>query len=114
MAFSMCMPTRFSKPGLLLVALAFMVWLSGCATYSDSMRDAHQAMGASRAEQAEQILNQTLNTPDSTQLPESLDGDNILLLLERATVLQSLGKFKLAARDIMVVEIGRASCRERV
>lgn len=98
------MPTRLSHPSLLLVAWVLMALMSGCATYSDSMRDAHQAMGASRAEQAEQILNQTLNTPDSTQLPESLDGDNILLLLERATVLQSLGKFKLAARDIMVVD----------
>jgi len=100
----MSMPTRFSQPGLWLASLVLMVWVSGCATYSDSMRDAHQALGASRAEQAEQILNQSLKTPDSTQLPESLDGDNILLLLERATVLQSLGKFELAARDIMVVD----------
>ncbi|TDP73717.1 hypothetical protein DFR33_10549 [Bradymonas sediminis] len=100
----MCMPTRSSKLGLLLISLAFTLWLSGCASYSDSMRNAHQAMAASQAEYAEQILNKSLETQSSAHLPSSFEGDNILLLLERATVLQSLGKYDLAARDILVVD----------
>lgn len=100
----MCMPTRLSKLSPLLASLAFLAFMSGCATYSDSMRDAHTALASSRATQAEKILNNTLETPNSGQLPQELEDDNILLLLERATVLQSLGEYKLAARDMMVVD----------
>jgi hypothetical protein len=98
----MHMPIRFFQFGLL--ALASLALLGGCATYSDSMRDAHAAVAASQPARAAQIINKSLETPDSSQLPAELEEESILLLLERATVLQSLGKFKLAARDMMVVD----------
>jgi hypothetical protein len=87
-----------------LLALATLLWASGCASYSDSVRDAHTAVGSSHPERAVEIINKRLKTENSNRLPAELEDSNILLLLERATVLQSLGQYKLAARDMMAVD----------
>lgn len=96
------MPTRFHP--LILLALVVLLGASGCATYSDTMRDAHAAVAAGQAQRAEQIINETLKTENSGQLPPEFNEDHVLLLLERATILQALGEYRLAARDMMVVD----------
>jgi hypothetical protein len=87
-----------------LLTLVALLWTSGCASYSDSVRKAHTAVASSHPERAVEIINKQLEIKGSNQLPAELEDDNILLLLERATVLQSLGKYKLAARDMMAVD----------
>ncbi len=87
-----------------LLALTALVWTSGCATYSDSVREAHRAVALGHPERAVTILNKRMETRNSNRLPKSFDDNNVLLLLERATVLQSLGKYKLAARDMMAAD----------
>lgn len=86
---------------LLLVALGLS---SGCASYSDNVRQAHKAVAASRPDRAAQLFNQQLKTQGSHELPASFEDDNVLLLLERATVLQAMGKYKLASRDMIAAD----------
>jgi hypothetical protein len=87
-----------------LLTLIALLWTSGCASYSDSVREAHTAVASSHPERAVQILNRQLDAKGSNKLPPKLEDDNVLLLLERATILQSLGKYELAARDMMTVD----------
>lgn len=89
---------------VVLLALAAVFWTSGCATYSDTVRDAHKAVASSHPERAVNLINKELQTPNSNRLPKEFEDESVLLLLERATVLQSLGKYKLAARDMMAVD----------
>ncbi|QDG51457.1 hypothetical protein FIV42_12090 [Persicimonas caeni] len=96
------MPLRLLH--LALIALFALVWTSGCATYSDNVRDAHSAVAQSHPERAVKLLNTQLQLKSSKRLPMEFEDDNVLLLLERATVLQAMGEYKLAARDMMAVD----------
>ncbi len=95
------MPKRLQHCVLALIAL---LWFSGCATYSDNVKSAHSAVASNKPEKAVQLLNKQLETQSSAQLPDSLQDDNSLLLLERATVLQAMGEYKLAARDMIAAD----------
>lgn len=87
-----------------LLALLALIWLSGCASYSDSMREAHSAVATSQWAHAEEVINKTLEAENSDHVPQELESDAILLLLERATVLQAQGRYDLAARDMQIVD----------
>ncbi len=89
---------------LVLLTIFALVFSSGCATYSDNVRDAHTAVAQSHPESAVKIINKQLQLKSSKRLPMEFEDDNILLLLERATVLQSMGEYELAARDMMAVD----------
>ena len=85
-----------------MVALAWLT--SGCATYSDSVRDAQKAVASDKPERAVKILNKKLEARTINDLPKDLEDENTLLILERGTVLQAMGKYKLAARDMMIAD----------
>ncbi|MFP4599051.1 MAG: hypothetical protein ACLFVJ_12410 [Persicimonas sp.] len=87
-----------------MLALVALLWLSGCATYSDNVKSAHSAVASNQPEKAVLLLNEQLETQSSAQLPDSLDEDRPLLLLERAMVLQAMGEYKLASRDMMAAD----------
>ncbi|MEZ4461566.1 MAG: hypothetical protein R3E66_17965 [bacterium] len=81
-----------------------LVFLSGCATYSDGMREAQRDVQLGRPDAAIAQINERLEVDRSTDLPGSLDGDKGLLLLERGTLLQATGDPEGAARDMMIAD----------
>ena len=88
------------------VALAILTGscLSGCATYSDKVKSAQKAVATGQTKRAVELLNERLDTDSENRLPKKLEDTDTLVLLERATVLQAMGKYKLAARDMMVAD----------
>lgn len=84
-----------------LLALAL---LSGCATYSDGMREARRDLQLGQPEAAIARVNEDLEVDRSTNMPGELDGDKGLLLLERGTLLQAIDDPKGSARDLMVAD----------
>jgi len=98
----MSMPFR----SLLLAAALFTV---GCAGHSARTEVARTALDAGRPAEALKALNEELDVDKADKLPEDVTGDNVLLLLDRAMVLQELGsrgetlkpkEYGLASRDL--------------
>lgn len=88
--------------------MAILVFFSlssvGCASYTDHIREAQRAIIAGQPEMAVEILNDRLDVDRPEEVPASLKKNNVLLLLERATLLQGLGRYDLAARDMSAVD----------
>jgi hypothetical protein len=70
----------------------------GCAGHEDRTRNALAALDRGSPREAVAALNQELGVARMED-PPVLKGDNALLLLDRATVLQSVDRFDLSARD---------------
>ena len=77
---------------------------TGCATYSESVQNARRSVVAGHPESAAQELNHVLDVRELHQVPADLSGNKTLVLLERATVLQGMGRYELAARDMMMAD----------
>jgi tetratricopeptide (TPR) repeat protein len=77
---------------------------TGCAGYAEHTRDARSALDRRSPEGALAIYNDALGVSDAKELPEDLGGDNALLILDRAMVLQQLGNYKLSSRDLGVAD----------
>ncbi len=87
----------------LLIALAAMSVL-GCATYTDSVREAQADVRAGRPDAALEHFDERLETESWRDLPADLDDEKVLLLLERATLLQATGEYATSARDMVIAD----------
>lgn len=81
-----------------IAAAAVALGTLGCAGHEDRTRTALDALDRGAPRVAVAALNQELGVARQEDLP-ALKGDNALLLLDRATVQQSLDRFDLSARD---------------
>src|SRR5262249_36439572 len=84
------------------VALCTALTLVGapaCAGHESRTRTALEALDRGAPDQALVALDEELDVKRPDDLP-SLGGDNALLVLDRGSVLQSMDRFKLSARDI--------------
>ena len=70
----------------------------GCAGHESRVRSALEALDRGDPDQAIAELNQELDVPSAEVLPP-MEGDNALLLLDRATILQSTRRYQLSQRD---------------
>lgn len=86
-----------SLPALVIV-LALAAF--GCASHSDKTAPIRSALDAGRPKEALGLINESLDVDSAQKLPEKVTGDNALLLLDRAMVLQALGDFKTSSRDL--------------
>ncbi|APR84710.1 putative lipoprotein [Minicystis rosea] len=86
--------TFFATVALAAVALGNI----GCAGHEDRTRTALAALDRGMPREAVAALNEELGVA-RIEDPPVLKGDNALLLLDRATVLQSVDRFDLSARD---------------
>lgn len=84
--------------------LVLAVVLSACAGHSHRTLEARHALDEGRNEHALVLYNQQLQVESARELPGELGGDNALLLLDRAMVLQSLNRTKLSLRDFQVAD----------
>jgi hypothetical protein len=87
----------------LLVALS-TPFLTGCPGHEARVQGALDALDRGSPEEALVELNDELEVERVDDLPEDVTGDNALLLLDRATVLQSLGDYDLSQRDFGVAD----------
>ena len=85
---------------LLLAALTFMA----CPSYTDEVADAHRSVINGDADSAVSLINGQLDVESIQEVPDKVEKNNTLLLLERATIMQGQGRFDLSARDMMIVD----------
>ena len=83
----------------LYLALLGVALLSGCGGYASTSEAFRKSLTAGRPEAALAAVNQAMDVSRPEDLPKKLKGDNTLLLLERATILQAMGRNDLSARD---------------
>jgi hypothetical protein len=94
-----------ARPRAGLAALSLSLSLvTGCATYSDRLRDTRTAAQVGDVRAAEKRVNKLLGTRGSKDMPTKWKKDTALALLERGMVLHAVGEYKLSARDFSVAE----------
>ncbi len=89
---------------LTLIALASLIAFVGCATYSDRTLAARAALQRGDLGGGEARLNDLLGVESSRDLPQKWGSETALTLLERATVLQAQGEYRVSARDFSASE----------
>jgi tetratricopeptide (TPR) repeat protein len=82
-----------------VVALVAMPWLTGCGGHSARTLQMRSALDAGNAKGAIHELNEELDVKDAKDLPADIKGDNAILVLDRASIQQGLGEFRLSKRD---------------
>jgi tetratricopeptide (TPR) repeat protein len=92
-------PIGHARSVVLVVAL-----LAGCAGHESRVRGALEALDRAGPEHAAAALNEELEVDRSEDLPKDVGGDNALLLLDRATILQSASRYDLSQRDFGVAD----------
>jgi tetratricopeptide (TPR) repeat protein len=90
---------RERKLGVALVALSLAL---GCASYSEKTKSARTALDAGRPEEALKFYNERLEVESAKELPKDVSGENTLLLLDRAMILQQLQDYANSSRDLEV------------
>jgi hypothetical protein len=84
--------TTRTLPSLAAVgALVASLLAAGCAGHSAKTEGARTALDANRPKEALRSLNEELEVDKADDLPKDVSGDNVLLLLDRAMVLQEIG-----------------------
>ena len=73
------------------LAVFASVTLLGCAGHAARTEGARSALDAGRPKEALRLLDEELGVKASAELPEKVSGDNSILLLDRAMVLQEVG-----------------------
>ena len=96
-----------------LLALFLSLALGGCAGHAARTEGARTALDEGIPNQALELLDEQLEVKSAADLPEKVSGDNALLLLDRAMVLQQLAStgretspknYALSSRDLEVAD----------
>ena len=91
---------RFPAAALCLLLLVVV----GCASHSRRTEEARSALDELRPKRALELLNKELQVDGPEDLPANVTGDQTLLILDRAMVLQQLGEYELSSRDLEVAD----------
>lgn len=102
---------RVRNSGAFLVAATFLACV-GCAGHAGRTLEARSALDAGHPGHALDLLDDELDVESARELPEAVAGDNALLLLDRAMILQELGsrrsglsdEYKLSSRDFEIAD----------
>jgi uncharacterized protein len=92
------------RRSLIIVVAVFALAVSGCAGHAERTKDIRTALDVGNPKGALRLINEELEVDSVQELPEDVGGDNTLLLLDRAMVLQSIGDYKLSSRDLEVAD----------
>ncbi len=91
---------RISHPSALLLPLL----LSACGGYASNSQIFRRSLGEGRPKTALAAVNKALGVDRAEDLPSRPEADTPLLLLERATILQSMQRYQLSARDFQAAD----------
>lgn len=83
-------------------AVALALAQFACAGHAEKTLAARSALDAGDPRGALKALNEVLEVKSEKELPKNVGGDNSLLLLDRAMVLQELDQYPLSSRDLEV------------
>ncbi|MFC1641505.1 hypothetical protein ACFL5O_02275 [Myxococcota bacterium] len=86
------------------VLLSVGLVLPACGGHVARTADVRSALDVMQPERALEAINEQLDADTAEELPEALDGDQPLLLLDRAMVLMQLDRYQLASRDLQVAD----------
>ena len=92
---------KLAHAACVVVSLGVLA-LTGCAGHADKTLAARTALDAGDPKGALKALNEVLDVKSEKELPEKVGGDNSLLLLDRAMVLQELDQYPLSSRDLEI------------
>lgn len=92
------------RPLLIALGLAGLTALSGCGGYASTSEAFRRSLNGGQADAALLRVNEALGVQRAEQLPSEPDEDTPLLLLERGTILQALGRNDLSARDFKLAD----------
>ena len=95
---------RQSLPALLGAAGASLLLATGCGGHAARTLEARNALDAGHPKRALALLNEELGVSRAADLPQNVGGDQAILLLDRAMVLQQLDDYALASRDLGVAD----------
>jgi tetratricopeptide (TPR) repeat protein len=90
--------------GLILNLVLCGTFTAGCADHASHTMRARTALDAGQAEQAVQSLDKELEVERAEDVPVKVESDKVLLLLDRAMVLEQLEKYKLVSRDLEIAD----------
>lgn len=85
-------------------ALALAIANAGCASHSENLAPIRSALDQGDFKTAIAKLNEELEAKDATEVPRDLGGDKALLLLDRATIQQSLVQWKASKTDYQAAD----------
>jgi uncharacterized protein len=88
-----------SPRAAIITIAASLAFHTGCAGHESRVRDALDALDRNQPDEAIRHLNDQMEVPSAKDLPLSLEGDNALLVLDRASIQLSLGRYTDSARD---------------
>ncbi len=84
--------------------LVLAVATTSCGGHAARTLEARNALDAGDPRTALALINEELGVDRAEQLPKDLSGDQAILLLDRAMVLQQLDEYKLSSRDLQVAD----------
>lgn len=96
-----------------LLVLGALFLIAGCAGHAARTEGARTALDQGRPREALRLLDEELDVDGPDKVPEKASGDNALLLLDRAMVLQSIAsrseaksprEYGLSSRDLEVAD----------
>ncbi len=87
-----------------LAVIVCVLSATGCATYTDTLRDCQKAVSRGDYEQAVRGLNDILDVDSHEKLPDKWTANKPLAVLERGILLQAQGQYKWSARDLSAAE----------
>lgn len=86
------------------LALALALGLNGCGGHEARTLRMRTALDEGSPKAAIAAINEELEVKDSTELPKEVVGDNALLVLDRASVQQSVLAFDLSKKDFQAAD----------
>ena len=78
--------------------------LVACAGHSDRTKEARSALDAGRTAKALELYDEELDVDRPEDLPKDFDDDDVLLVLDRAIILQALDRHELSSRDLELAD----------
>ncbi len=87
-----------------LLIILCLLWVGGCATYTDRLSKSHTAADRGDYEAGVRALNDMLDVASSEQLPDEWTANKPLIALERAMLLQAQGRYEWSAHDLSAAE----------
>ncbi|MFZ1865617.1 MAG: hypothetical protein WAU39_15445 [Polyangiales bacterium] len=100
------MSDRRSRSSLLraLVALLLLSGITACKTFADQTLRTRTALDANDPRKALRASNAALGVDNAGEIPEPLEKNDALLLLDRAMVLQALADYQASSKDFEVAD----------
>jgi uncharacterized protein len=84
--------------------LAAWILLAGCSGYMTASEAFRRSMNTGDPNGALAHVNEALQVKNDLDLPEEMEADTPLLLLERATILQALGRYEASAKNFQFAD----------